>query len=416
MDKRGDFDSKAFLLFAVMVFLCGIIIGFVTPRNDSGNFELVTVNSKNDKSNKGSSSGVELGILNDETGRSFKVLSVVDGDTIKIDYFGNEEYVRLIGINTHEVDGPYTDAECFGAEASAFAKSQLEGRWVTIEGDSSQGDRDKYDRLLRYVYLDGSDFGGFIIQEGYGYEYTYNVAYIYRDKYIQYQEEAKSNKSGLWADGACINTNSQTSNDYSELGNGEYEDNSGRIDENGNACNIKGNISVSTGEKIYHMPGQEYYEETRISPEYGERWFCSEEEAIAAGWRRAKDNSDYVVNDGSNDGGTASKNSGDNQGSDYIEVQDDSYSGSTEAEGSSSSAVAKNKTKNNYNYSAMTPFGAVVFAIIFLMFLAAAIMWAVMLIECLRERMIGESIVFLVLLAITVVCLCTMIKVAIQGG
>lgn len=54
------------------------------------------------------------------------------------------------------------------------------------------------------------------------------------------------------------------------------------------SCRIKGNISINTGERIYHVPGQEHYAETRISPEYGERWFCTEADARAAGWRRAK--------------------------------------------------------------------------------------------------------------------------------
>ncbi len=53
-------------------------------------------------------------------------------------------------------------------------------------------------------------------------------------------------------------------------------------------CDIKGNISIDTGERIYHVPGQHYYPETKISARYGERWFCSEEEARAAGWRRAR--------------------------------------------------------------------------------------------------------------------------------
>ncbi|MFY8031968.1 MAG: hypothetical protein ACOVO5_09055 [Devosia sp.] len=53
-------------------------------------------------------------------------------------------------------------------------------------------------------------------------------------------------------------------------------------------CDIKGNISPETGEHIYHLPGQKYYAKTRISPGKGERWFCSEAEARAAGWRRAK--------------------------------------------------------------------------------------------------------------------------------
>lgn len=52
-------------------------------------------------------------------------------------------------------------------------------------------------------------------------------------------------------------------------------------------CDIKGNVSIGSGERIYHVPGQEYYDETKISPQYGERWFCTEAEARAAGWRRA---------------------------------------------------------------------------------------------------------------------------------
>lgn len=54
------------------------------------------------------------------------------------------------------------------------------------------------------------------------------------------------------------------------------------------SCDIKGNISINTGERIYHVPGQEHYWETKISPQYGERWFCSEAEAMAAGWRKAR--------------------------------------------------------------------------------------------------------------------------------
>lgn len=53
-------------------------------------------------------------------------------------------------------------------------------------------------------------------------------------------------------------------------------------------CTIKGNISEIGGEKIYHVSGQAFYVATRIDPIAGERWFCSEAEARAAGWRRAR--------------------------------------------------------------------------------------------------------------------------------
>ena len=52
-------------------------------------------------------------------------------------------------------------------------------------------------------------------------------------------------------------------------------------------CVIKGNINTR-GEKIYHVPGQKYYDDTRISASHGERWFCSEADARAAGWRRSR--------------------------------------------------------------------------------------------------------------------------------
>ncbi|PHR25803.1 MAG: hypothetical protein COA37_01985 [Hoeflea sp.] len=55
----------------------------------------------------------------------------------------------------------------------------------------------------------------------------------------------------------------------------------------GKECAIKGNVSISTGEHIYHVPGQKDYRSTIIRPEYGERWFCSEADARAAGWRKA---------------------------------------------------------------------------------------------------------------------------------
>lgn len=53
-------------------------------------------------------------------------------------------------------------------------------------------------------------------------------------------------------------------------------------------CLIKGNISIDTGEAIYHVPGQKYYEQTVIDERYGELWFCTEDEALAAGWRKSK--------------------------------------------------------------------------------------------------------------------------------
>lgn len=53
-------------------------------------------------------------------------------------------------------------------------------------------------------------------------------------------------------------------------------------------CVIKGNINLKTGERVYHLPGQKHYDNVTIETEAGERWFCTEAEAEANGWRRSK--------------------------------------------------------------------------------------------------------------------------------
>jgi endonuclease YncB( thermonuclease family) len=130
-----------------------------------------------------------------------EVTRVVDGDTVKVKVDGKEESIRIIGIDSPEST---TSTECFGAEASAKAKEFLEGKWVQLEKDDSQSERDKYSRLLRYVWFDnGTDFGRRMIEEGYAHEYTYNVPYNKQAQYKTTYEEAKNTKRGLWSADTC---------------------------------------------------------------------------------------------------------------------------------------------------------------------------------------------------------------------
>lgn len=134
----------------------------------------------------------------------YTVSSVVDGDTIKVVRGNEQETLRLIGIDTPETVDPRKPVQCFGKEASTKAKSLLSGKSVRLEADPTQGERDKYQRLLRYVFLeDGTSFNKLMISEGYAYEYTYNTPYKYQSEYKQAQKEAETNKRGLWADNAC---------------------------------------------------------------------------------------------------------------------------------------------------------------------------------------------------------------------
>lgn len=132
------------------------------------------------------------------------VVKVVDGDTIHIDMGGKKETVRLIGINTPETVDPRRPVECFGKEASMKAHELLDGKRVRIETESSQGERDKYGRLLGYVVReDGLFFNKYMIEEGYAYEYTYHVPYKYQAEFKAAQKQAETSLRGLWAPGVC---------------------------------------------------------------------------------------------------------------------------------------------------------------------------------------------------------------------
>ena len=136
--------------------------------------------------------------------RYYSVVKVIDGDTVNVSKDGETVTLRLIGLDTPETVHPSKPVECFGKEASDKAKAMLTGKQVRIEMDSSQGTYGKYGRTLAYVYLeDGTHFNKYMIEEGYGYEYTYDLPYKYQAEFKQAQQEAQVNKRGLWASNVC---------------------------------------------------------------------------------------------------------------------------------------------------------------------------------------------------------------------
>ncbi len=127
---------------------------------------------------------------------------VVDGDTIEVNLNSKKEKVRLIGVDTPETVDPRKTVQCFGKEASSFTKNSLENKTVMLESDPTQGDRDKYQRLLRYIFLeDGTNFNKMLIQQGYAHEYTYRYPYKYQAAFKLAQKDAMENNWGLW--GSC---------------------------------------------------------------------------------------------------------------------------------------------------------------------------------------------------------------------
>jgi len=197
-----------------------------------------------------------------------QVVKVIDGDTIEIE---GGSRVRYIGIDTPETVDPRKPVQCFGREAAEKNKELVLGETVELENDVSE--TDKYGRLLRYVYFGNPSIDSgqaifvndYLVRQGLARASSYPPDIKYQEQLRQAEQEARENIRGLWA--VCG-------------ANGETEAIS-------QECQIKGNIS-SSGEKIYHRPDCPYWSKTVISEEKGERWFCSEEEAQAAGWRRAQ--------------------------------------------------------------------------------------------------------------------------------
>lgn len=130
---------------------------------------------------------------------TYKVVRVVDGDTFIINYNGKEERVRLIGVDTPESVHPNEEKNtAFGKKVSNFSKEKLTNKEVQIEFDVSQ--RDKYGRLLCYVYVDGQMYNKLLLEEGLAKVATYPPNIKYVEDFTKIQKEARENKKGMWQD------------------------------------------------------------------------------------------------------------------------------------------------------------------------------------------------------------------------
>ncbi|WP_347861679.1 thermonuclease family protein [Salimicrobium sp. PL1-032A] len=126
------------------------------------------------------------------------VTEVVDGDTIRVNINGDEENVRLLLVDTPETNHPSLPVQPFGKEASEFAKDRLEGEEVRLEYDGPE--RDKYDRLLAYIWIEGSLFNEELLEQGFArYAYEYDPPYDYQQRLKEAEEKAEESGKGIWS-------------------------------------------------------------------------------------------------------------------------------------------------------------------------------------------------------------------------
>ena len=117
---------------------------------------------------------------------------------------GVQSRVRLIGVDTPESVDPREPVQCFGREASAYTRRLVDGQAVLLEVDPTQGEFDRYDRRLGYVWTtDGRLVNYDLIRDGYAFEYTYNLPYRYQDAFKAAQRSARETSAGLWGPDTC---------------------------------------------------------------------------------------------------------------------------------------------------------------------------------------------------------------------
>ncbi|PZD93809.1 nuclease [Paenibacillus sambharensis] len=212
-----------------------------------------------------------------------EVLRIIDGDTFAA---ADGRKVRLVGVDTPETHGT---AEYYGKEASAYARAELEGRKVIMFKDVSETDR--YGRLLRFVFVEGETemFNEQLIKRGYANTMTISPDVTFADRFKELEREAREAGAGLWAGDGSEGSGTAAEPPETEVNGGmptedaaQPKAESGTAGQSDASCaepSIKGNIN-SKGDKIYHTPGSSHYDLTKP-----ERMFCTEEEAVEAGFR-----------------------------------------------------------------------------------------------------------------------------------
>jgi endonuclease YncB( thermonuclease family) len=230
------------------------------------------------------------------------VVRVIDGDTIEVQLSSGPIRVRLNSIDTPEKDQPW------GPEAAAALASRVDGQRVMLDVIT----QDQYDRLVAIVYLGDQSINAWMVQQGNAWAYR---QYLNDATYCVWEGNARAAKLGLWSlppDShrapwewrAAERGSTRTFTDFSNetvanciaamhrqvraagvAASVPYA--VAAVPRPPGACLIKGNISNAG--RIYHVPGSAYYEVTRIDEAKGERWFCTEAQARAEGWRAPKD-------------------------------------------------------------------------------------------------------------------------------
>lgn len=188
---------------------------------------------------------------------------VTDGDTLRV----GVTRVRLSGVDAPEISqrcrSDSREVAC-GAMAAEWLRRRVEGQPIACK----TVDTDRYGRSVAICRVRGADVGAAIVEAGWATAYRrYSIAYVGQEA------RARAARRGIWALGFEPPAAYRRERRLAAVSPAPDP-----------RCPIKGNVSAS-GARIYHMPGSRAYAEVRIDARNGERWFCAERDAVAAGWR-----------------------------------------------------------------------------------------------------------------------------------
>jgi endonuclease YncB( thermonuclease family) len=193
--------------------------------------------------------------------------SVIDGDTLEV----HGSRIRL-----HGIDAPESSQLCTKPSGERWRCGQKASLALADHIDRStvkcrQTDIDRYGRIIAVCFKGGEDLNAWMVKQGWAVAYRQ-----YSLDYVDQENLAKAAERGIWG--------SEFDMPWDWRRGKRQESN--RTETPPEGCDIKGNIN-GKDQRIYHMPGGRWYDQTRIDEEKGERWFCSEQEAQSAGWRRS---------------------------------------------------------------------------------------------------------------------------------
>ena len=221
------------------------------------------------------------------------VTKVIDGLTIEVESEGRVYRIRYLGLRIPEEAVPGSEERTSAHRALEFNRFLVEGRTVQLERGNVESDPNG--NLIRYVYVDGEMVNKALLTNGYTTVGEFPTTFRYQTEFLMAEENAKVNRRGLWSpskpgdEHALSSSGTVTSFRGGTLPAAPMGQSVTVCDYSGTTeAIIKGNVDIHTGKRIYHIPGSLFYSTTVIDEAQGDTWFCTETEAINAGWKRSK--------------------------------------------------------------------------------------------------------------------------------